>query len=130
MNISDHETNFLTRKKKKEKIIITFIDARSYVQYNKDEFQKVYFNMTGPISRLKTLWIRSGISFLTHVTRRGERVLRAGFGDKYLSNDIKYVRIGHILTKLQSSKYTTVVTHINREMANYLLFIDILGNID
>ena len=43
----------------------------------------------------------------------------------YLSNYIKYVRIGQILTKLQSSEHTTVGTHRNREMVNYLLFIDI-----
>ena len=48
----------------------------------------------------------------------------------YLSNDIKYVRIGQILTKLQSSEHTAVGTHRNREIANYLLFIDILGTID
>ena len=50
--------------------------------------------------------------------------------DNYLSNDIKYVRIGQILTKLQSSEHSTVRTQRNREMANYLLFIDIIGNID
>ena len=50
--------------------------------------------------------------------------------ENYLSNDIKYVRIGQILTKLQSSEHTTVGTHRNREMASYLLFIDIKGNID
>ena len=38
MNISDHETIFLTRKKKKEKFVTTFIDARSYVNYQKEEF--------------------------------------------------------------------------------------------
>ena len=50
--------------------------------------------------------------------------------ENYLSNDIKYVRIGQILTKLQSSEHTAVGTNINREMDNYLLFIDILGTID
>ena len=47
--------------------------------------------------------------------------------ETYLSNDIKYVRIGLILTKLQSSEHTTVGTHRNREMVSYLLlnFIDI-----
>ena len=35
-----------------------------------------------------------------------------------------YVKIGRILTKLQSAKDTTVGTHRNREMAIYLLFID------
>ena len=64
-----------------------------------------------------------------NVTRRGERVLRVVISkhcraESYLSNDIKYVRIGQILTKLQTSEHTTVGTH-NREMANYLLFIDI-----
>ena len=50
--------------------------------------------------------------------------------ENYLSNDIRYVKIGQILTKLQSSEHTAVRTHRNREMANYLLFIDILGTID
>ena len=45
--------------------------------------------------------------------------------ENYLSNDIKYVKIGQILTKLQTSEHTTVETHRNREMANYLQFIDI-----
>ena len=49
--------------------------------------------------------------------------------ENYLSNDIKYVRIGQILTKLQSSEHSTVGTQRNKEMANYLLFIDIIGNI-
>ena len=48
--------------------------------------------------------------------------------EHYLSNDIKYVRIGQILTKLQTSEHTTVRTHRNREMANCLLFIDIRKN--
>ena len=50
--------------------------------------------------------------------------------DNYLSNDIKYVRIGQILTKLQSSEHSTAGTQGNRVVANYLLFIDIIGNID
>ena len=45
--------------------------------------------------------------------------------ENYISNDIKYVRIGRILTKLQTSEHTTDGIHRNREMANYLLFIDI-----
>ena len=49
--------------------------------------------------------------------------------ENYLSNDIRYVTIGQILTKLQTSEHTTVGTHWNREMANYLLFIDIEGKI-
>ena len=39
--------------------------------------------------------------------------------ENYLSNDIKYVRIGQILTKLQSSEHSAVRTHRNREMTNY-----------
>ena len=46
--------------------------------------------------------------------------------ENYLSNDIKYVKIRQILTKLQSSEHTTVGTNRNGEMANYLLFIDII----
>ena len=44
--------------------------------------------------------------------------------DNYLSNDIKSFRIGQMLTKLQSSEHATVGTHRNREMADYLIFID------
>ena len=40
MNISDHEAIFVTRKKKKERFVTRFIDARSYINYNKVEFQQ------------------------------------------------------------------------------------------
>ena len=39
MNISDHEAIFLSRKKQKDKFITKFIDARSYVDYDKEDFQ-------------------------------------------------------------------------------------------
>ena len=44
-----------------------------------------------------------------------------------LSNDIKWVMMGYILTELHIPEHTTVGTHRNRKMPNYLLFIDILG---
>ena len=45
--------------------------------------------------------------------------------ENYLLNDTKYVKIGSILTKLQTSGHTIDENHRKREMANYLLFIDI-----
>ena len=39
LNISDHEAIFLTRKKKKEKFIMKYINARSYINYNQVDFQ-------------------------------------------------------------------------------------------
>ena len=39
MNISDHDVIFVNRKKKKERFVTTFIDARSYVHYDKQDFQ-------------------------------------------------------------------------------------------
>ena len=75
------------------------------------------------------------------MTRRGERVSTWDLviskpcgAENYLSNDIKYVKIGQKQigqikigkTKIQSSEHTTVGTQRNREMANYLLFIDII----
>ena len=44
-----------------------------------------------------------------------------------LSNDNKYVRIRQILTMLQTSEPTIVKAHRNREMAKYLLLINIQG---
>ena len=40
---------------------------------------------------------------------------RSSKAEDYLSNDMKYVRIGQILTKLQSSEHATGGTHRNRE---------------
>ena len=47
--------------------------------------------------------------------------------ENLLSNDIKYVMIALILTELHIPEHTTVGTHRNRKMPNYLPFIDILG---
>ena len=47
--------------------------------------------------------------------------------DNLVSNDIKYVMIGQILTELHIPEHTRVRTHRNRKTLNYLLFIDILG---
>ena len=68
MNVSDHETIFLTRKKKKEKFVTKFIDARSYVQYNKDQFQDRLLQLDWTdfysLDSVNDLWD----CFLTHVT--------------------------------------------------------------
>ena len=44
--------------------------------------------------------------------------------ENLLSNDIKYVMIGYTLTELHIPEHTTVGTHRNRKMPNYLLFVD------
>ena len=40
LNISEHEAVFLSRKKMKEKFVTKTIDARSYVNYDKHQFQQ------------------------------------------------------------------------------------------
>ena len=47
--------------------------------------------------------------------------------ENMLSNDIKYVMIRYIITEVHIPKRTTVWTHRNRKIPNYLLSIDILG---
>ena len=54
-------------------------------------------------------------------------IIKSCRAENVLSNDIKYVMIGYILPELHIPEHTTVGTHRNRKMSNYLLFIDKLG---
>ena len=94
-----------------------------------------------PIANQITLWASDNIDNLLGsldeidqlliVTRRGDLAILDYYrAENYLLNDIKYVRIRLILTKLQTSEHITVKTHRNKEMACYLLFINIYGKDD